>query len=45
MESVGFSWIVLSWLTEIFEFFTVLQGDLGPVGFEMETLSFAGFSL
>ena len=30
MESVGFPWIVLSWLLEIFEFFTVLQGDLGP---------------
>ena len=43
MESLGFSWIVLSWLFEIFEFFTVLQGELGPTGFKMGKLSFARF--
>ena len=45
MESVGFSCIVLSWLSEIFEFFAVLQGELGPTGFKMEIPSFAGFSI
>ena len=54
MGSFGFSWAVLSWLSEIFEFFTVLQGELGPTvlqgelgptGLKMGTLSFAIFSL
>ena len=45
MGSIGFSWAVLSWLSEIFEFFTVLQGELGPTGLKMGTLSFAIFSL
>ena len=43
MESIGFSYIVLSLLSEIFEFFAVLQGGLGPSGFKMGILSFAGF--
>ena len=45
MESVGFFWTVLRWLSEMFEFFTILQGDLGPAGFKMRALSLAGFSL
>ena len=45
MESVGFSCIVLSLLSEIFEFFAVLQGELGPSGFKMGIPSFAGFSI
>ena len=45
MESIGFSWIVLSWLSVTFEFFTVLQGELGPTDFKMGTLSFASFPL
>ena len=45
MESIGFSCIALSWLFEIFEFFAVLQGELGPTGFKMRIPSFAGFSI
>ena len=54
MGSFGFSWALLSWLSEIFEFFTVLQGELGPTvlqgelgptGLKMGTLSFAIISL
>ena len=45
MESIGFSCIALSWLFEIFEFFAVLQGELGPTGFKMRITSFAGFSI
>ena len=45
MESVGFSCIVLSLLPEIFEFFAVLQGKLGPLGFKMGIPSFTGFSI
>ena len=45
MESIGFSWIVFSWLSEIFEFFAVLQGELGQTGFKMGIPSFAGFSI
>ena len=37
MESIGFSCI------ESFEFFAVLQGELGPSGFKMGIPSFAGF--
>ena len=43
MESVGFSCILLNWLSETFEFFTVLQGELGPTSFKMGRRSFAGF--
>ena len=43
MESFGFSWIVLIWLSEIFEFFAVLQEELGPTGLKTATLIFAGF--
>ena len=32
MESIGFSSTVLNWLSEIFDFFTILQGELGPTG-------------
>ena len=45
MESIGFSCIALSLLSEIFEFFAVLQEELGPPGFKMEIPSFAGFSI
>ena len=45
MESVGFPCIVLSWLPEIFEFFAVLQGELGPTGFKIGIPSFAGSSI
>ena len=45
MESIGLSSIVLSLLPEIFEFFAVLQGELGPTGFKMGIPSFAGFSI
>ena len=45
MESIRFSLIALSWLFEIFEFLTVLHGELGPMGFKMGTFSFAGFSV
>ena len=45
MKSIGFSCALLNWLPEMFELFTVLQGELGPTGFKMGTLSFADFSL
>ena len=45
MESIGFFCVVLNWLSEIFAFFTVLPGELGPTGFKMRALSSAGFSL
>ena len=45
MESIEFSSIALNWLSEIFEFFTILQGELGPTGYKMRTLTFEGFSL
>ena len=45
MESIGFSWIDLSWLSDILELFKVLQGELWSTGFKMGALSFAGFSL
>ena len=44
MESIILSSIVLSLLSKIFEFFAVLQGELGPSGFKMGISSFAGFS-
>ena len=44
MESIGFSCIVLS-LSEIFEIFAVLQGELGTSGFKMGIPSLAGFSI
>ena len=45
MESIGFSCIVLSLLSEIFELFGLLQGKLGPSDFKMGIPSFAGFSI
>ena len=45
IESMGFYCIVLNWLSKIFYFFTILQGELGSTDFKMVTLSFAGFSL
>ena len=45
LKLIGFSWILLSWLSEVCEFFAVLQGESGPTGFKTGTLSFVGFSL
>ena len=45
MELIGFSCIALSLLSEMFEFFVVLQGELGPSGFKMGITPFAGFSI
>ena len=45
MESIGFPCIVLSWLSEIFEFFAVLQGELRPAGFKIKIPLFTGSSI
>ena len=45
MESLGFSCIELSWLSEIFRYFTDLRGEPGQTAFNMGTLLFAVFSL
>ena len=45
MESIGLSSIAFRLLSEIFEFFAVLQGELGPSSFKMGIASFAGFSI